>query len=309
MPPPDFFIACYRFHLCVTRPISLPTYKGSTFHGGFSHGLARIGPRFRDYFFAEAASKKKKGPEPPKPFTLIPPLEEQTIYVIGEMMTCGLILFGPAIDQFMIAFAAIETLGRDLGLGVDSGRFRILRVEQITLDGAVPIFEADRWQPFTPGIGAQELLESHMAEARDVHLTLHTRLRLKNDNMLVREPPPFSIFFDRLVGRVNSLGAFYGSGMLMPPPQKRAMIDLAEKVRLDQERTTAGWSEWTRPPKAGKDEMSFGGLLGEIGYVGGLSPFIPWLALGQWTGVGGKTSFGLGLYHLDIEGGEDGSMS
>jgi CRISPR/Cas system endoribonuclease Cas6 (RAMP superfamily) len=46
--------------------------------------------------------------------------------------------------------------------------------------------------------------------------------------------------------------------------------------------------------------MSFGGLLGETVYTGELSPFVPWLALGQWVGVGGKTSFGLGLYQLEI---------
>jgi CRISPR/Cas system endoribonuclease Cas6 (RAMP superfamily) len=51
--------------------------------------------------------------------------------------------------------------------------------------------------------------------------------------------------------------------------------------------------------------MSFGGLLGEIGYAGELAPFIPWLTLGQWTGIGGKTSFGLGLYNLDFDGDSD----
>ena len=45
--------------------------------------------------------------------------------------------------------------------------------------------------------------------------------------------------------------------------------------------------------------MPFGGLLGETVYRGELAPFIPWLTLGQWIGVGGKTSFGLGLYELN----------
>ncbi|MGH8590087.1 MAG: CRISPR system precrRNA processing endoribonuclease RAMP protein Cas6, partial [Gammaproteobacteria bacterium] len=42
-----------------------------------------------------------------------------------------------------------------------------------------------------------------------------------------------------------------------------------------------------------------GGLLGQITYRGDLSPFLPWLALGEWMHIGGKTSFGLGRYTIE----------
>jgi len=44
--------------------------------------------------------------------------------------------------------------------------------------------------------------------------------------------------------------------------------------------------------------MKFGGLLGTITYAGDLEPFIPYLALGEWIHIGGKTSFGLGKYNI-----------
>jgi hypothetical protein len=45
--------------------------------------------------------------------------------------------------------------------------------------------------------------------------------------------------------------------------------------------------------------MKFGGLLGEITYRGDLTPFLPWLALGEWMHISGKTSFGLGRYTIE----------
>jgi hypothetical protein len=220
-------------------------------------------------------------------------------------MQCGLILFGEAIRHFMICFAALETLGQDLGLGPNEGRFRIESVEQITLEGPVPLFEGDRWLKNPAPIRARDILTAHYGETRRVTLSLVTRMRLKNDNLLVRQSPPFSIFFDRLIGRINSLAAFYGSGIVVPPAGKRLMLRAAENVKINRSGTKARWEEWTRPPKPGKKPMSFGGILGEIGYVGDLKPFVPWLALGQWTGIGGKTSFGLGLYQLECDGDSD----
>lgn len=44
--------------------------------------------------------------------------------------------------------------------------------------------------------------------------------------------------------------------------------------------------------------MKFGGLLGSITYFGNVGIFLPYLALGQWVHVGGKSTFGLGAYRM-----------
>lgn len=306
LPPLDFQIAFFRFLFRVTQPIALPDYKGSTFHDGFGQGLSHIGRRFGDYFFRPSAGKFGNKKETfPKPFMLIPPLERKTLYSQGDGIQCGLILFGEAIGHFMIAFAALERLGQELGLGENKGRFRIEFVEQLTLDGSNLLFEDDRWYSNPPPVRAREVLAAHHGEARQVVLSLVTRLRLKHNNLLVRKPPPFPVLFDRLIGRINSISRFYGSGMMIPSSEKTQLMREAESVKMDRSRTTARWEEWDRPQKPGRSKMTFGGLLGEIGYSGELGPFVPWLALGQWTGVGGKTSFGLGFYHLNFDRGGD----
>ena len=97
---------------------------------------------------------------------------------------------------------------------------------------------------------------------------------------------------------MNSLAALYGNGALIPASEQTYLMNAARSIRLDADRTTARWQEWYRPAGAHKQKISFGGLLGDLCYKGAMEPFIPWLALGQWTGIGGKTGFGLGLYEL-----------
>jgi hypothetical protein len=297
----DFPLVSLRFTLHVTQRIALPTYKGSTFHGGFGHALARIGPRFRDYFFAASSVSGVTGQQAlPKPFMLIPPLAEQTDYSPGDSIQFDLILFGHAMSHFMIAFAAIECLGSNLGIGRNSGRFRIATIEQHTLEGPQTLFADDDWAGFPKPIFSRQILDAGRIDAHEIVLSLLTRLRLKHDNALVHNAPIFAIFFDRLLGRINSLSALYGKGMLVPPTEKHRLLALAKNVELAHSASNVCWVDWERPQKAGKDAMSFGGLLGAMRYTGKLAPFMPWLTLGQWTGIGGKTSFGLGKYHMEV---------
>lgn len=217
-------------------------------------------------------------------------------------MQCGIFLFGEATRHFMIVFGAMKILGRELGLGRDEGRFSIDYIEQFTLDGPVTLLAKGTWYSIPEPVSSRDVLHAHRIVADGVKLSLITRMRLQHDDRYVREPPPFNILFNRLIGRINSLATFYGGQMLMPPPEKHQMLKAAQRVETNSSGTTARWVDWHRPSKPGKDKMSFGGLMGTLEYAGEVSPFIPWLALGQWTAVGGKTSFGLGLYDLNWNG-------
>ena len=129
-----------------------------------------------------------------------------------------------------------------------------------------------------------------------IRLTHSTRLRLKTDNQLLRSAPPFSLLMNRLLARINALATLYNGSIVISPDRKQQLLHLAETVAI--EHSTLQWQDWQRHSQRSHSTMPFGGLLGETIYSGELAPFIPWLSLGQWVGIGGKTSFGLGLYEL-----------
>jgi len=46
--------------------------------------------------------------------------------------------------------------------------------------------------------------------------------------------------------------------------------------------------------------MELGGLIGEVGFEGNLTPFLPYLLLGDKIHAGKNTSFGLGKYSIQV---------
>ena len=295
-----FEIGCYIFRVTATSCFNLPKFKGSTFHGGLAGGLNLVGNRFLNLFYypKKTSAQQSSNHFLPKPFMIIPPLEEKTYYQSGDSIEFGIVLFGGAARHFMIVFAAIENLGNLLGIGRDQGRFKIEKVLLLSLEKPAVIFENDTWFSFPKKMTIQDILETHQVGASWVSISLMTQLRLKDSNRLVRHPPDFSLLFKRLMGRINTLTAIYGDGVLVQKPALNLLETLTHRIRLDKRRTNVRWIDWSRPIAHKEKKEIYGGLIGEIAYSGNLTPFIPWLALGQWTGLGGKTSFGLGLYDL-----------
>jgi len=295
-----FRIACYIFRLRTTTPLTLPTYKGSTFHGGFGHSLAHVSTSFYNYFYNPQPPDHWRSSKqtPPNPFMLVPPLEETRHYRPGDCLELGLLLYGDAIQHFMIAFAALEHLGK-AGLGAHRAHYEIDRVSVLTFEQPCTIYDDGHW--FTqPGSLSAKLVFEHCATLSEyATLYLVTRLRLKHNNRLMRTSPSFALLLDRLLGRINSLASAWCGCPLLDRASKQKLTTAARLVRASHDNTR--WSEWSRYSGSSGERMQFGGLLGEITYSGDLTPFLPWLALGEWTGVGGKTSFGLGLYQMHTE--------
>ncbi len=136
-------------------------------------------------------------------------------------------------------------------------------------------------------------------------LTIHlpTRLRLKADSHLLSRSPEFHLLLARLLARINTLAGLYGKGKILEFEQRAELVALAqERIRLDSARTDAQWSDLPRYSGRQKQWMKFGGLLGSVTWQGraeDFQPFLPYLALGEWIHVGGKSSFGLGKYVIE----------
>ncbi|MFA5924202.1 MAG: CRISPR system precrRNA processing endoribonuclease RAMP protein Cas6 [Methylococcaceae bacterium] len=294
-----FRLACFEFQLCLSEATELPVYKGASFHGAFGQALARKGTNFRDYFYnpTPPAHWSDAQQAPPRPYVLIPPLEDKTRYAAGDTLNLGIILYGSAIDYSLIVFAALEHLGEFMGLGKQRGRFRIDSIRQLTGQSAKLLYQNRQWLGQAQSMHAGQFFTETPLSLSHIRLNHSTRLRLKAGNeLLLRTAPPFSLLLNRLLGRINALATLYGNGIVITPEEKQHLLTLAETVQI--EHSTLHWQDWQRHSQRTHSTMPFGGLLGETVYRGELAPFIPWLALGQWTGVGGKTSFGLGLYEL-----------
>lgn len=295
---PAFRLACFEFQLCLTEATEFPIYKGSSFHGAFGHALARIGSNFRDYFYnpSPPAHWSDAQQAPPRPYVLIPPLDEKTHYSAGDTLNFGVVLYGSAIDYFLIVFAALEHLGEFMGLGQRRARFSIDSIVQLTSGEGKTIYKNRQWLGQIQAMQAGQFFADTPQSLSRLCLNHNTRLRLKAGNQLLNTAPPFSLLMNRLLGRINALATLYGNGIAITPDGKQRLLNLAEAVQI--EHSTLQWHEWQRHSQRSHSTMPFGGLLGETVYRGELAPFVPWLALGQWIGVGGKTSFGLGLYEL-----------
>lgn len=296
---PAFRLACFEFQLRLIEATEFPVYKGSSFHGAFGHALARIGTNFRDYFYnpSPPAHWSDAKQAPPRPYILIPPLDEKTHYTAGDTLNLGVVLYGSAIDYFLIVFAALEHLGEFMGLGKQRGRFRIDSIAQLSTDGARTIFQNHQWTGQTQAMHVEQFFIDTPPALPRIRLTHSTRLRLKAGNQLLDTAPPFSLLMNRLLGRINALSTLYGGGVAITPEQKQHLLNLAETVQI--EHSTLQWHDWQRHSQRSHSTMPFGGLLGATVYKGELAPFVPWLTLGQWIGVGGKTSFGLGQYEMN----------
>ncbi len=289
-------IAKYLFRLRAETPILLPPYKGSSFHGGFGHALKRIAPFYYKEIFEPGSDGAK-----PKPFVLLPPLDTEKQYPAGHNFTCELTLFGSAEQFFPICHAALEFLGRELGIGSNRGKFTVQSMET-----AQP-FRQDQSRDSDKGVNCLDIATACGNSAVRDSLTIYlpTRLRLKADGRLVSGAPDFHLFFARLLGRINTLSSLYGNGKAVQAEGRDLLIKLAaETIALDRQTTdnSCVWKDLPRYSGRQKQWMKFGGLTGAISWQGkedDFQPFLPFLAVGEWIHAGGKTSFGLGKYVME----------
>ncbi|MDQ3775511.1 MAG: CRISPR system precrRNA processing endoribonuclease RAMP protein Cas6 [Pseudomonadota bacterium] len=98
----------------------------------------------------------------------------------------------------------------------------------------------------------------------------------------------------------SAWASFYHRDATLDSETKRGLVDRARAIEITGH--DLYWDDWSRYSGRQHTWMKFGGLLGEITYRGDLTPFLPWLALGEWMHIGGKTSFGLGRYTIELPG-------
>ena len=136
----------FRFGITALEPLILPTYKGSTFRGGFGYAFKRVVCAIRDkecsdcllkekcvysyVFWAPAPSDQKnmrKYRAAPHPFVIEPPPEKRRGFKPGDEINFGLTLIGRAIDYLPYFIYTFDELGR-IGIGKGKAKYELMDV-------------------------------------------------------------------------------------------------------------------------------------------------------------------------------------
>lgn len=308
---PGLPIGRYRLEFLALDPIKLPPYSGSAWRGVFGHALKRLVCVTREpacpscllyrscvypYLFETppdpAVGKLRKYTAAPHPFVLIPGLDASGILPSGAGLHLQFTLFGHGNRHLPYVIHALDQAGRR-GMGKGSGQLGLQRVEQSDREFA------DWREIHAPGVR----LAPYPATVPEIPpcpqrltLSLETPLRLKSEGRNVTpENFHFGILFANLLRRISLLTAFHTDTPL--ETDFAALTRAARAIEVTQ--SALRWHDWSRYSSRQDTLMQMGGLLGQVSLSGeGLTPFWPYLWLGQWTHVGKGTSMGLGKYRI-----------
>lgn len=213
-------------------------------------------PLYARFFEASAAA----------PFVLRARDLDRRTFVEGETFTFGVNLFLTEGADYLV-----DTVRHweHAGLGRERSRVELLDVSG---RGALHL-------PVVADVEGGE----HMLS---VHFVTPTELK---DEGTVAQTVEFGTLYSRLRDRVSRLSALYGDG---PLPRDEGFDMLARSVRIAAQELRH--VNVTRQSSRTGQRHPLGGLLGTVVYNGLLSPFLPLLEVGQWTGVGRQTSWGKG---------------
>jgi CRISPR-associated endoribonuclease Cas6 len=308
-----FTFAVFRLTIEAIDTLYLPEYKGSAIRGGFGHTFRRIVCVFKgkdckectlsnrcvySYIFETVPAEKndllKTNDKQAHPYIIRPPMNGKMEYVPGEELLFELILIGKAIDYLPYFALTFIEMGK-VGIGKGRGKFFLKRIDNIGLNAEeknLYVSENNNLKSDIKIINFQELLEG-ITPSEQCTLRFLTRLELKR----FKKYPEvnFYIYFNRLIDRIITL-AFLHCGI-----QINADDFVFLKKKAKEISTTSNnlyWENAERYSNKQKKRMPFSGWKGDITFRGNLSPFWPFILLGEWVHVGKKTAFGFGRYEL-----------
>ena len=261
----------------------------------------------------------------PMPYLIEPPLIERRAFDIGDCLEFSVVLIGKATVSWKLLIFAVKQLGETSGIGqrVDGhrGRYQLKHVDSVALDGSRrPVYSTDLdLQPVeqTPLKGKPITLTSEqIGQLSNVNCQLsmdelpHKQASLQfltparliedvKDNLsphkrLVTEFD-FAFLMRELIRRMGNLSEAYCGGISLD--WKRFQQSAAA---IQMEKQGLYWKDWERYSNRKRSRMKLGGLIGGLKLQGNLALFLPYLRLGEWLHLGKQTTFGLGMYRLNV---------
>lgn len=303
--PTPFPAARYRLEFAVESLIRLPEYAGSTLRGVFGSALRRIAcvtrepqckacPLYRTCAYPAVFETPPPHHHPlqkfsqiPNPFVVEPPAWGEKAYAPGETLAFDLVLIGQALKHLPLIVLAWQR-AFEHGVGKGDGTARLIRIqhegETIYSDDTRQLREHSQTLTLADPSDKPGLLTLRFA----------TPLRLQiNGRPMGAEALTARKLLTTLIKRTALICEFHLGHKL--DLDFHALAEAAARIEGEKR---LHWRDWTRYSNRQKQEMSLGGVVGDWALRGNLTPFLPFLHLGQWLHVGKNATFGLGGYTL-----------
>lgn len=208
----------------------------------------------------------------------------------GEPFHFDLILFDSPVrtlPYFVRTFRELVAAG----LGAARGRAELTGVHELPREKTVFDGERMREMALSPLCFALDTAEPEPASRALVRFLTPTELKSGGD---LATRPEFGVLFRRLRDRVSNLRSFYQGGPLAIDFE--VLAARADRVQLIDCRLRYESAERLSSRTGQRHRLA--GFVGDAVYEGDLSPFLPYLRAGIWTGVGRQTVWGKGSYDL-----------
>lgn len=301
-----------KVDLCLrgSAPMELPPFAGSTIRGAFGNLLKEtvcvqhrrscqscmLRGRCTYTYLFESGWYFSTGDRPqagvPQPFVFEPPAN-RPLEPESNTIQLGLLLYGDAIDYLPYFTYCFEQLGK-VGLGRHRAGFVLENVRDVFADQA--IINAGSTSVITrrPRTRAWDDYQNIAADTGLIgrcRIEFVTPLRVKQEGHL-QDQVSFDLLIRAIIRRWMLLCKYYGPGF-----DTSKVADLVNRAKTIPSGTlNLRWQEWERYSRRQDQRMAMGGMVGIMECEGELTPFWPWLLIGQDIHVGKNTSFGLGKY-------------
>lgn len=304
-------LARYRLDFTVETPLALPAFAGSSLRGAFGKALrgstclTRADSCEGCSLLSRCSYAQVFEPRPPvadhplqdfsqipRPYVIEPPAWGERNYTAGETLSFHLVLAGHAIDKLpLLLWAFHQAMQRGVGQG--NGTARLGAVWLVSPEGDCRI--ADRaGGAIAPHSSAPPPTPAPAANGATLHF--HVPLRLQTNGRRARADELTSRkLLTTLIRRVALMCEFHGDG-----PLSVDFSALASQAGTLESQKDLHWRDWSRYSSRQQQKMDLGGVVGSWTLRGDLTPFLPFLHLGQWLHLGKETVFGLGGYTLEL---------
>ncbi|MCK5737719.1 CRISPR system precrRNA processing endoribonuclease RAMP protein Cas6 [bacterium] len=237
---------------------------------------------------------------PPKPFVIEPPIHiKPHYYQAGDLFIIKLALIGKALDFIPQWIAVFQKMEKHKFNGINTPFFlkTFVGKNRVTGDG-ITFFSMESADIMTgnPAFSLSDFIQHHSPAApiSRVTVTFKTPIRIKGAGSLSKAIS-FKVLIQTLLTRITTLA--YNYCQQSHHLNFRELVNLAAEIQIVDEQENLKFHSTTTE----KNKHSYlGGYIGQITYLGDLTPFWPLLKFAEIIHLGKNCTFGLGKIHATL---------